>query len=142
MFKIIITMKRKPGITREEFIEYYNNNHLPYTARVLTEGTPRPTLHRRNFVTTDDPFLAVVGENRAVNDDPPVDAFTEIYFESRSEAMAMFSDFFDPVRFDGIREDEANFVDLESIRFFAVEVAEYDRVSERERVAGSVTQFE
>lgn len=124
MFKIVITMKRKPGLTRAQFIDYYNDRHLPFMSRVLPPLRNAKRTHRRNFVTLDDPFLDVVKAGRAVVADPDFDAMTEVIYETREDAMEMFEVFFRPEYFEEIRKDESNFVDMDSVKFYAVEVFE------------------
>jgi hypothetical protein len=123
-FKVLITMKRRADISRQAFVDYYNEKHLAYGASVMPPLAVGAKLHRRNFVTLDDPFLAVVGDGRAVTENPDFDAVTEMLFDSREDAITMMRAFFQPDVIAKVKEDERNFVEVDSIRFYVVEVHE------------------
>jgi hypothetical protein len=123
MLKLMITMKKKKGTTREEFMSYYEDKHLPFLISIMPKtGTTRT--HIRNFVNLEDPFLASIGDGRAVTADPDFDAITEVIFEDREGAASYFAMIFEPEMIAKIKEDEGKFVDLESVRFYAVDAIE------------------
>jgi hypothetical protein len=64
-----------------------------------------------------------VGDNRA-DSNPSFDCISEIGFESREDAEAAMATFFDPKYLDKVKQDERNFVDLSSIRYYVVETGE------------------
>ncbi|RYE46733.1 MAG: hypothetical protein EOP21_06175, partial [Hyphomicrobiales bacterium] len=59
MFKLVVTMKRKPGLTTEEFKRYYNDRHLPFVKATLPPLSGTTRTHFRNFPILDDPFLEI-----------------------------------------------------------------------------------
>jgi hypothetical protein len=127
LFKLIMTMKKREGMSRQDFMTYYDERHLAYGATVvppLEAGANGATLHRRNFVVLDDPLLAFVGEGRAVTENPDFDVITEMLFDSRDDAIAMMRVLFRPEVIDKIRDDERQFVELDTIKFYVVEVHE------------------
>jgi hypothetical protein len=123
MFKLIITVRKKAGLTVDEFSNYYKTRHLPFLGMTLPHTDRGPKLMRLNIVKRDDPFLKVVGDERA-DSNPPFDCITEIGFESREDAQAAMQTFFDPKYLDKVKQDERNFVDLQSIRYYVVEAGE------------------
>lgn len=123
MFKIMITMKRRAGMTMEQFIDYYHNHHLPNVFAILPPSEPGARVHRRNFINRDDPFLAVIGDGRA-DANPPFDAITEIEFDEQADAEKAMRLFFDEQYINRIKQDERNFVDMPSVKFYVVETHE------------------
>ena len=49
VYKSIALLKCKPELTREDFIAYYENNHVPLIRRLL----PGICGYRRNFISPD-----------------------------------------------------------------------------------------
>jgi hypothetical protein len=45
MFKVIMLIKKRPDISRDEFIDYYDNRHVPFMQNLLSVGA---AVHRRN----------------------------------------------------------------------------------------------
>ena len=119
MFKLIFTLKRKAGLTLEEFIRYYDENHLPLGKRLLSAPI---YLHRRNYISYDHPFYEFMGDNRATSSvEPPFDVITEIFFETEEDARALIAGLSkDPGR--QMLEDEKNFLDTSATRFYVVKV--------------------
>jgi hypothetical protein len=116
-------MKRRGGLSAEEFREYYNDSHLPFLATVLPSVKDKLLLHRRNFLAADDPILDILPQGR-VDREATLDAITELYFQSREDAVAVLREFSDPANLDRIEADERRFVSPESIRFYVVDIVE------------------
>lgn len=123
MFKLIITMKRRVGMTFDQFISYYDDHHLPNIFSILPQSTNGATVHRRNFILRDDSFLDIIGDGRT-DSNPPFDVITEIEFETRDDAADAMRTFFDETYIDKIKADEKKFIDLESVKFYVVEMHE------------------
>jgi hypothetical protein len=120
-------MRRKSGLSREEFIAYYNERHLANVSRILpATGTGR-RVHIRNFVDPEHPLASMIGDGRAAPGEPPFDCLTEIIFDNDALAADFFRSFFAPEAIAQIREDEAQFIDLDSIRFYMVDSIEVVR---------------
>jgi len=101
--KAIALLKKKPGLSREEFIEHYEKEHAP----LILQHSSGIRRYLRNHVLP-------LGE-----EDPPFDSLTEIWYgdqESYDKSMAM--------RLSGtgqvIADDEASFLDTNRIAFFLV----------------------
>lgn len=125
--KLLITMKRRSGLSREEFIEYYNERHLTNVSRILPATGAGRRVHIRNFVDPEHPLVALIGDGRAAPGEPLFDCVTEIIFENDALAAEFFRSFFAPQAIAQIRDDEAQFIDLDSIRFYMVDTIEVVR---------------
>lgn len=123
MFKLLITMKRRAGMSFDDFVSYYHDHHLPNVAAILPPVANGARVHRRNFIQRDDPFLAVIGDGRA-DANPPFDAVTEIEFDTRDDAECAMRAFFEPGYLERIKDDERRFVDIPSVKFYVVDVQE------------------
>jgi hypothetical protein len=116
MFKLILMCRRKPGLSRKEFIDYYENTHVPLAQRL---GVAPPG-YRRNYLALDDPVMELIpAELAATNAD--FDVITESIFNTREDATAALARFADPEIQKVIGPDESNFVEPGSIRFVVVE---------------------
>ena len=102
MIKLVYCINRKPGMTREEFLDYWKNVHAPIGARI-------PGVRR--FVQSH--ALAQGADARP----PDFDGMVELWFDDldgllaarRSHEWALSS------------ADEANFVDHSRVAYFVSE---------------------
>ncbi len=127
MFKLVVTIKKNPDLSREEFIDYYNKRHLPFMARLIRLEGGGMKVHRRNFVVSGDPFEDVITDDRMAVNKRDFDAMTEVIFDRREDAVELFGAYFQPKILEEIQKDEANFIQLDSVRFYVVEVHEFAR---------------
>ena len=112
MFKMILLARKRPDLSREDFIGYYDNRHVPFMHELL--GGRGASIHRRNFVAAQ-----VAGEEEA-----SFDVITEVIYRDRAafeDAIAAYSD---PEILRQAREDESRFLEPGSIRTFIVEAHE------------------
>jgi hypothetical protein len=126
MLKLIITMKRKKGLSEEEFQRYYNEQHLALAQSVIPlpkPGVNPPTLHRRNFIRANDPLVSLIRDGRA-DPNPPFDVITEVVYEAREDAAAALEAFFQPDVINAFKSDEHEFIEDGSIKFYVTEVFE------------------
>ena len=49
MFKIVLTVKKRSGLTRQQFIDYYEGRHTVLVRKMV----PDAPLYRRNFVVNE-----------------------------------------------------------------------------------------
>lgn len=108
MFKLIILLKRKNGMSVEEFRNYYETKHIALTRKI----TPNMKRYTRNYIT---PYSTDLG----ANGDSPFDCVTEVYFDSREDfddQMKFLSD--NPDRAAELVEDEHNLFDRSKIWYF------------------------
>jgi hypothetical protein len=114
----MILMKRKGSISRERFIEYYEDQHVPLM-RHLTGGR---VLYRRNYVVFDDPMFDLDGR-KGTQDDFCFDVITECAFDTREQAEAAKQGVLaSPENLLRVKEDEKNFIEPGTVRIFVVEV--------------------
>jgi uncharacterized protein (TIGR02118 family) len=111
MFKVIALITRKPGLTREQFIEYYENNHVKLVLKVF----PQIVDYRRNYI---DMRGAIMAPGML---EPDFDSITEIWYRDRAAYEEMLSTHFSTGVQEAIEADEENFLDRGKTRFFVVD---------------------
>ena len=111
MYKSIALLKCKPGLSREEFISYYENNHAPLILRTL----PGVRGYCRNCI---DPEGAFVSAGAAPRD---FDVITELWFADRAAYDAAMQHHARPEVAAAIAADEENFLDRSKTRMFVVD---------------------
>lgn len=116
MVKIVILIKKKPGMSREDFIDYYENNHSPLGKELVGHLW---TKYVRNY-----PQSIMEYQPEAVSLDGGYDAITEIWLkdEAAMEEMARIVNI--PENNRRILEDEENFQDRLHTRMMICD--EYD----------------
>lgn len=119
MFKVMILIKRRPGMSMEEFIDYYETRHAVLGASTL----PMMTGYVRHYLR---PLGSHVGDGAA---ELPYDVLTEITFKDEGgfhEAMAVLAV---PETAAEITADEAKLFDRSTITFMHVEDRATDMVA-------------
>jgi hypothetical protein len=115
MLKTLVLLKRRPGMTMEEFVDYYENHHAKLGEKYLLPEVKR---YSRRYVQPEkNPITGQVEEL-------DFDVVMEMWWDSRADfdtAMARVSS-------DGVREqffeDEERIFNSHANRVFMVE--EYD----------------
>jgi hypothetical protein len=83
LIKLICHFKRKPGLTLEQFRDYYENHHV----KLVLELLPHPIDYRRNYRIDDakfDPF------DQHADGEPDYDVITESWYRREDlEEMAV-----------------------------------------------------
>lgn len=119
MTKIIVLIKRKPGISREDFRAHYETHHADLALTVC-----RPFLldYRRSYPTDSFSYFDTV-ETAATIAAPAFeyDCITEMWFENKSRMDAMFAALAEPEVRRMISEDEERFIDARSVVVLPVE---------------------
>jgi len=105
MIKVMLFVKRKPGLSREEFRERYEAGHVPLAIKELTHLRQ----YVRNFVvpTPDAP-------------EPEFDVVTELWFDDW-EALKATTRAYESETGRTLADDEAAFMDRSSMRSVVVE---------------------
>lgn len=116
MIKTIELVKRKPGLSREEFSKYYEEVHAPLALKYFS------TFKRyvRNHIITPPG-----------GEEPGFDCITEIWLDNMEDVQAVL-DFWKSEAGEVIRRDEENFMDRSKLVSFLVE----EKVSELPGVSG------
>jgi len=98
---MIITLKRRDGMTHDEFKDYQQNVHRP-----LLMSIPEMELYVRRFVVSYPVATPRYPE-------PEYDSVVEVWFDSTADLEALFSsDNF----LEKIDPDHGNFIDLSAFR--------------------------
>jgi uncharacterized protein (TIGR02118 family) len=116
VFKVMVMIKRKPGMSMEDFIAYYESNHAPLGASKV------PNLKRyvRHFIR---PYGNDV---YGTDDESSYDVLTEIWFDDRADFERGMAYLTEPETAAIIGADEENLFDKSSIRFMLMEDHETD----------------
>ena len=115
-WKIVLLMKRKPGISMDEFRDYYENKHVP-----LAEPYTTALSHyvRRYIVPQTHPETGPV-------DELPYDVITEMWFEDEAVFNGTLEYLTTTIMPDEIIEDEKKFFDRSSFRIATLIECETD----------------
>lgn len=105
MVKLIGLVKRKSGITQEEFSRYWEERHGPLVEKVF------PGVKR--YVQNHAVRLGRGGE-------PKIDGVVELWFDDL-ESLQAVADFYEGEEGKVIRDDEENFIDRSKMAFFIAE---------------------
>lgn len=115
MIKIVCLFTRKPGLSMDEFREYYETKHVPLVERLL----PRPAEYRRNFAIEGHDIRSAHLE--IDESGRPFDVITEVSFDDEAHHQQMIDALADPRIGRIIAEDEAKFLDRSTMRTYFVD---------------------
>ena len=110
MIKIIALLKRRPGMSFDEFVDYYENNHAPLAVAHMA-GAQR-------YVRQ---YLRPLDGKESFDVEPPIDVVTQLWIEDQKSADAIFARLAEPSVAAAITADEALLFDTSSIRVFRVD---------------------
>ena len=116
MFKVFAFLKKKKELSSEEFMNYYENHHVP----LILSLTHTPLVYKRNYLKHGDPF-------NLASDKIGFDVVTEQIYSSREDLQAWLANLSKPEVGEKVRADEARFLDHSN--YFAYVVDE--RVTSR-----------
>ena len=121
MITMIVFVRRKAGLTREEFTRYWHDRHAP-----LVLSVPEFMRHVRRYVQYHDaPGAAAAGS--LFGDISDYDGVGEIWFDSREAMNAALNE---PRYLELIKPDEMQFIDLAGcLSFVAEEHVMYDEAA-------------
>src|SRR4051812_8100641 len=106
MIKVFGYLKRKPGLSPQEFADYYEHNHVPL---VLSKAF-LPMVYKRNYIQRGDAFNI---EGNEIS----FDCMTELVFADRDDLSAWMAS----LGVDEIARDEENFIDRAATRAYVVD---------------------
>jgi len=110
MLKAIALLRRKPGLSREQFIAYYEARHAPLIRSLLPEIAD----YRRNYVDREGVFESAVA---AID----FDSVTEMRFADRAAYQRFLARAAEPAVAAAIAADEENVFDRAATRMFVVD---------------------
>lgn len=102
MIKLVYCISKKPGLSDQEFFDYWHNVHAPIGARI--PGVRRFVQSRR---------LTVPGDRHQ----PDFDGLVELWFDDMDALLAARQS----PEWKASTEDEANFIDHSRVAYFVTE---------------------
>ncbi len=116
--RLVYLLRRKPGVSREEFQAYWRDKHGPFVAGLAPRFGIRRYVQSHAF---DNPLDAMMVQSRGTSD-KGFDGVTEIWWDSVEAFMAEAGTADGAEAARAFVDDEANFVDFgRSIAFFTRE---------------------
>src|SRR3546814_665561 len=115
---LVALLKRRPGMTLDEFRDYYETTHSKFAEPL--KGGLAVRYVRRYFTPIVHPLLDAEVE------EPEFDAMMEMWFKDQAQFDEAMKAFADPVLSKAIREDEPNLFDVSKIRHFLVDEVDMD----------------
>jgi uncharacterized protein (TIGR02118 family) len=116
MIKLIILLKRKPGLSREEFRRHYETRHAPLAMKYLDHLLLD---YRRNYPQREFSYLA--SNSTTMESGGSYDAVAEMVVQDTAALEEMYRILADPEVKSVIGKDEATFLDRDSIRIMVCE---------------------
>lgn len=119
MIKMIVTVFRKPGLTKEAFESYWLDNHAPLVA---VHGR---TLGMRRYVQSHGVFapdIEAFAQSRGWAEPP--EALAEVWWNSKADMEAGFASPEGQEASRILAEDEAKFCDMTKMSAFLAEEKE------------------
>jgi uncharacterized protein (TIGR02118 family) len=104
VYKVILFVRRKEGLSREQFRQRYEDGHAPLARKVL----PQLRRYVRNYVTDSPGWEA------------DFDVVTEFWFDSEQDHQAVRA-FYASEEGQVLIRDEAEFMDRSSMRSVVVD---------------------
>jgi EthD domain len=117
-YKILLFMKRRPGMTMEAFQDYYENHHVPLALKYAS-GISR---YMRRFLT---PYP---NPETGASDELQFDVITELWFEDEATYRGTVNYLSTSIMPDEIVADEKNLFDRTNMRIATVVECESDLV--------------
>lgn len=109
-YKILLFMKRRPGMTFEAFRDYYENHHAPLCAKYAS-GMNR---YIRRFLTPHP------NPETGATEELPFDVITELWFEDEQVFRGTVQYLATSVMPDEVVEDEKRLFDRSKLRMATV----------------------
>ena len=109
MFKIVFCLRRKPGLTAEQFDAYWRDAHAPLVRRHAAALGIRRYVQSTRF---ESDLADVAAKVRGAPE--PFDGVAELWFDSRDAMEAGFSTQAGRAAGRALLEDEARFIDMEN----------------------------
>jgi uncharacterized protein (TIGR02118 family) len=111
MFKVVILVTRKQGMSRADFVHHYETVHAP-----LVRGYfPQLVEYRRNYIDMGE---AILSPQAVV---PGCDSITEMWFDDRAGYDQLVAANDHPVIGPALADDAAKFMDLTKTSIFFVD---------------------
>jgi uncharacterized protein (TIGR02118 family) len=111
VIKMIFMLKRRKGLSREDFVRYYESTH----AKLGEKHVPNAARYVRRYLQAlPEPFTGTVRE-------PDYDVVTELWFHNQADMDAAMSHLVEADVSQEIARDEENLFDRPMNRVYLVE---------------------
>lgn len=107
MIKMIAILKRKPGMTMEEFKRHYDTSHVPLVSGIMGKYLKA---YVRNYSDGASPF--------PVGKPNEFDCVTEFHYDSMEDLLAAAAEIEKPENAPLVRADELRFLDIDNVVVF------------------------
>jgi hypothetical protein len=122
MIKLVILLKKREGMTSEQFRQHYENSHAYHAVRHFGHLWVE---YRRNYPLSSSSFAAADGAiDSAVDSVPDYDAVTEIVLRDQAALDEFLRLLSMPETRAFFSEDEARFTDRERSKFMVCDVVQ------------------
>jgi EthD domain len=111
MLKVVCLMKAKPGLSHQEFRDYYENNHVPMVLKLL----PLMADYRRSYVV---PSAGSALDHMGGSTDRGFDVITECWYRDQQDYDAMVALTRNSKIGQALAENEATFIDQDAMVVF------------------------
>ena len=111
MLKMIAVLKRKSGMSFEEFRTYYETRHVPLVKTLMGDNL---TAYIRNYVNQGSPF--------PVGTVVDFDCISEFHYRDEVAFEAAVAAIQHPDNAERVRADERNFLDIDQARLCMADV--------------------
>lgn len=113
--KMVAMLKRKPGISMDEFQHHYETSHAPLVLTV----TPFLSRYTRSYIIQD----SALGDLEGL-EDSPCDVITEAWFDTEEDFRKFNEAALEPETRKRVVADELKFLDRKQLRMFVVKECE------------------
>ena len=120
MIKMVMCLTRHPKMTREEFLDYWQNKHGPFFQEKAAAMRAKKYVQSQ---TLDSPLNE--GMRCARGMQPEYDGVAEVWFESEQDLMEAMSSPEGQELGNALLEDERNFIDHSKSAAFIVREHEF-----------------
>ena len=111
--KVMLLMRRKPGLTAQQFMDYYEGNHA-----ILASDHVHFSDYRRNFVDHD---TNIVARHLPIHSQPEFDVITSCTYPDPQELARVNDALANTDMGNVFTEDEGRFLDRDAMELFFVE---------------------
>lgn len=119
-YKILLLMKRKPGMSMEEFKDYYENKHVPLAMANSGGREGGITRYMRRYLTP------LPHAESGTNEELPYDVVSELWFEDEAVFRGTVDYLSTTVMNEAVINDEMNLFHRPTMRMAIVEECETD----------------
>ena len=117
MIKVVTLINRKPGLSLDQFIDYYENTHVPLVNFLM----PFMVDYRRSYVREMLLYVRETALAAAAANPLDFDVMTEAWFANRDCFDSFMAALSEPVANARVVADEEKFMDRSRLRVFLVE---------------------